>query len=397
MVSNIQKSGHGIQPPTAYKIAGPYLDEQVEEIKTWILSCKKQWSLYGVTLMCDGWTGPTRMSIINFLLYCNRKVIFHKSIDATTDYHDAPYIFRLMDSVVHEIGAEHIVQVITDNGANFKRAGEMLEQRYRTLFWTPCAPHCIDLMMTDIGKLDIVKKVVKKGQSLTKFIYNHHWVHGLMRKFIDGEILRPGATRFATHFLLLKSLNQKKVGLKAMFSSEDWEVSRYSNTTEGKEVQKIIMSVRFWDYIADILIAVEPLYVVLRKVDMDKKPQMSIVYRLIHEAKEEIKRRLQSSTKYQHYIDIITTRWDDQMGKPIHLAGYYLNPAYQYRYNLGTNDDLLVALRHVISRLHTNTESIAETINESRLFREAYGSFSDSIAVSCRYKMDAGKYSKNYF
>ncbi|XP_042448992.1 uncharacterized protein LOC122033909 [Zingiber officinale] len=323
MVSNIQKSGPGIQPPTAYEIAGPYLDEQVEEIKTWILSCKKQWSLYGVTLMCDGWTGPTRMSIINFLLYCNRKVIFHKSIDATTDYHDAPYIFRLMDSVVHEIGAEHIVQVITDNGANFKRAGEILEQRYQTLFWTPCAAHCIDLMMADIGKLDIVKKVVKKGQSLTKFIYNHHWVHGLMRKFINGEILRPGATRFATHFLLLKSLNQKKVGLKAMFSSEDWEASRYSNTTEGKEVQKIIMSVRFWDYIADILIAVEPLYVVLRKVDMDKKPQMGNVYCLIHEAKEEIKRRLQLPTKYQHYIDIITKRWDDQMGKPIHLAGTY--------------------------------------------------------------------------
>ena len=294
----------------------------MEEIKTWILSCKKQWSLHRVTLICDGCTRPTRMSIINFLLYCNRKVIFHKSIDATTDYHDAPYIFRLMDSVVHEIGAEHIVQVITDNGANFKRAGELLEQRYQTLFWTPCAAHCIDLMMADISKLDIVKKVVKKDQSLTKFLYNHHWVHGLMRKFIDGEILRPGATRFATHFLLLKSLNQKKVGLKAMFSYEDWEASRYSNTTKGREVPKIIISARFWDYISDILIAVEPLYVILRKVDMDKKPQMGNVYRLIHEAKEKIKRRLQSPTKYQHYIDIITTRWDDQMGKPIHSVSY---------------------------------------------------------------------------
>ncbi|XP_042425838.1 uncharacterized protein LOC122013664 [Zingiber officinale] len=127
MVSNIQKFGPCIQPPTAYEIAGLYLDEQVEEIKTWILSCKKQWSLYRVTLMCDGWTGPTRMSIINFLLYCNRKVIFHKSIDATTNYHDALYIYRLMDSIIQEIGAEHIVQVITDNGANFKRAGELLE------------------------------------------------------------------------------------------------------------------------------------------------------------------------------------------------------------------------------------------------------------------------------
>ncbi|XP_042375861.1 uncharacterized protein LOC121969699 [Zingiber officinale] len=396
MISNIQKSGPGIQPPTAYEIAGPYLDEQVEEIKTWILSCKKQWSLYGVTLMCDGWTGPTRMSIINFLLYCNRKVIFHKSVNATADYHDASYIYHLMDNVVQEIGAEHIVQVITDNGANFKRAGELLEQKYQTLFWTPCAAHCVDLMMADIGKLDIVKKVVKKGQSLTKFLYNHHWVHGLMRKFINGEILRPGATRFATHFLLLKSLFQKKVGLKAMFTSEDWETSRYSSSTEGREVQKIIISARFWDYISDILIAVEPLYVVLRKVDMDKKPQMGNVYRLIHEAKEEIKRRLQSPTKYQYYIDIITTRWDNQMGKHIHLAGYYLNPAYQYRYNLATNEDLLVALRNVISRLQKNRELAAEAINESRLFREAYGSFSDSFAVSCRYKMDAAEWWLQY-
>lgn len=42
MVSKIQKCGPGIQPPTAHDIASPYLDEQVEEIKTWILSCKKQ-------------------------------------------------------------------------------------------------------------------------------------------------------------------------------------------------------------------------------------------------------------------------------------------------------------------------------------------------------------------
>lgn len=174
--------------------------------------------------------------IINFLLYCNRKVIFHKSVDATTEYHDASYIYRLMDSVVQEIGVEHIVQVITDNGSNFKRARELLEQDYQILFWTPCAIHCIDLMMADIDKLDIVKKVVKRVQLLTKFIYNHHWVHGLMRKFFDGEILEPGATRFATHFLLLKSF-QKKVGLKTMFTSEDWEASRYSSTIEGKEAQ----------------------------------------------------------------------------------------------------------------------------------------------------------------
>ena len=38
---------------------------------------------YGVTIMCDSWTGPTGMSIINFMVYSNGCMFFHKSIDAS--------------------------------------------------------------------------------------------------------------------------------------------------------------------------------------------------------------------------------------------------------------------------------------------------------------------------
>ena len=50
------------------------------------------------------------------------------------------------------MGEEHIVQIVTDNGANFKAAGKMLEKKMPHLFWTPCAAHCIDLIMEEIGK-----------------------------------------------------------------------------------------------------------------------------------------------------------------------------------------------------------------------------------------------------
>jgi hypothetical protein len=39
--------------------------------------------MYGVTIMCDSWTGPTGMSIMNFMVYCNCIMFFHKSIDCT--------------------------------------------------------------------------------------------------------------------------------------------------------------------------------------------------------------------------------------------------------------------------------------------------------------------------
>lgn len=57
-----------------------------------------------------------------------------------------------------------------------------------SLFWTPYVTHYFDSIITYINKLDM-KKVMKRGQSLTKFLSNCYWVHGLMKKFIDGEIL----------------------------------------------------------------------------------------------------------------------------------------------------------------------------------------------------------------
>ncbi|RVX13225.1 hypothetical protein CK203_018093 [Vitis vinifera] len=61
----------------------------------------------------------------------------------------------LKEEVVEEIGEENVVQVITDNASNYVNAGMRLMERRRRLWWTPCAAHCIDLMLEDIGKLNV--------------------------------------------------------------------------------------------------------------------------------------------------------------------------------------------------------------------------------------------------
>ena len=52
-------------------------------MKQCIASFANIWEKRGVSIMCDGWTGPTKMHIINFLVYSNRGTVFHKSVDAT--------------------------------------------------------------------------------------------------------------------------------------------------------------------------------------------------------------------------------------------------------------------------------------------------------------------------
>ena len=135
-----------------------------------------------------------------------------------------------MDQVVTEVGATNVVQVIIDNVANSILASKMLEEKHITIFWTPCATHCIDLMLEDICKQDWIKDTIEHAKSITKYIYNHDLVLSLMRRHTqDRELVRPAVTRFATHFLMLQSLLSQAQNLEKMFSSDEWNSSQWAH------------------------------------------------------------------------------------------------------------------------------------------------------------------------
>ena len=77
------------------------------------------------------------------------------------------------------------------------------------LYWTPCAAHCIDLIFEDIEKRPSVADVICSDRKITNFIYNHGWLLAEMRKYCGGEIVRLGATRFVTNYIILESLLKK--------------------------------------------------------------------------------------------------------------------------------------------------------------------------------------------
>jgi hypothetical protein len=54
-----------------------------------------EWHEYGVSIMCDSWTDPTCMSVINFLLYSNGRLWFHSLIDATEKSRDAKFLLKV--------------------------------------------------------------------------------------------------------------------------------------------------------------------------------------------------------------------------------------------------------------------------------------------------------------
>ena len=95
---------------------------------------KEKWKTYGCAIMCDGWTGPINLSIINFMVYCKGRTIFLKSVDASDNIKDNKYIFGLLEDVIKEVGEANVMQIITDNGSTYVKVWKLLMKKYN-LYW----------------------------------------------------------------------------------------------------------------------------------------------------------------------------------------------------------------------------------------------------------------------
>jgi hypothetical protein len=76
---------------------------------------------------------------------------------------------------------------MTDNASNYVAASKLLVEKFPSIFWSPCAAHCINLILQDVNKLQSICSVVDHASSITKNIYNHCYLLYLIRKFTRGK------------------------------------------------------------------------------------------------------------------------------------------------------------------------------------------------------------------
>jgi hypothetical protein len=74
---------------------------------------------------------------------------------------------------INQVGKENVVQIVMNNGANFKVVGGILLGKIPTLFWTPCAAQCLDLMLEDIRKINDFNTCINHAKKVTRFVYKH--------------------------------------------------------------------------------------------------------------------------------------------------------------------------------------------------------------------------------
>ena len=113
--------------------------------------------------------------------------------------------------MVEYVGPKIVVHLVTDNAANYKAVGGMLNDKHPGVFWSSSATHCLNFVLGDIGKIELVVSLAKCALLVTKFVYNHGFLLAWLRKrkrWTKVICPGPGPTRFATTFIALRSIHQ---------------------------------------------------------------------------------------------------------------------------------------------------------------------------------------------
>ncbi|XP_066318527.1 uncharacterized protein [Miscanthus floridulus] len=153
LLESIGQYGPRYRSPSYHDVRTLLLERAVNRTAELRKKHEEAWKEYGCTIMSDGWTDTSHRHLINFLANSPAGTFFLGSVDASSEIANANMLADLLEKQIDKVGKEHVVQIVTDNGANFKAAGRLLMERIPHLFWTPCAAHCLDLLLEDIGKI----------------------------------------------------------------------------------------------------------------------------------------------------------------------------------------------------------------------------------------------------
>ncbi|XP_010444948.1 PREDICTED: uncharacterized protein LOC104727550 [Camelina sativa] len=342
----------GYVPPGYNKLRTTLLQKERNHVESLLVPLKSTWNEKGVSIVSDGWSDPTRKPLINFISVSGNAPLFMKAVDCAREVKDKFFISNLMKEVINEVGHQKIVQIITDNAANCKAAGEIIECTYPHIYWAPCVVHTRNLALKNIcaarnvesnsetyDACNWITNVHGDALAIKHFIMNHNMILAIFSKFSPLKLLAVADTRFASIVVMLKRLKLIKTGLQSMVISEQWSTYRDDDigkaNFEANFVKEKLLDDDWWDKVTYIIDFTRPIYDMIRSCDTNK-PCLHLVYEMwdsmIEKVKAEIykKEGLQGS-EYSLFFDVVydilVARWAKN-NTPLHCLAHSLNPRF---------------------------------------------------------------------
>lgn len=164
--------------PSEYQLKGPLL--KVWEDRVDITNKKLLDSCVAPVLMSDGWSCCTGDSHIQFLI-ATPDPIFIKSVHPKTNRHTADYIFQSCNDIFKAMVSPPVA-FVSDHASNMIKAWSLLQEEYPNVLCYGCGAHAIELLATDILKVESLSLTKIKNTNISHFFRNHQVAKAVLQE-----------------------------------------------------------------------------------------------------------------------------------------------------------------------------------------------------------------------
>ncbi|GBG80797.1 hypothetical protein CBR_g31353 [Chara braunii] len=289
--------------PTHRVISGDDIPEQQRVVAKMVAAVRKDIVETGATIPTDGRKSITSDQIVNFLAVGPTRAYLFRTVQRDGAVQEtAEVVVEQWKDVFDKFGVENVNAICTDSASAYVAASKLLakeEVKYSRITWLPCAVHVCNLLLSDIakdgtpGKLGKREDTIIRARAVVRFIREHGAALSLYRRFSAAhsssasavaatssaappssqrrgrELVYPAQTRFATHYLMLERLLDRRRALEAMMMSDDWlrTAWRRSIYLQASWVRHQVRYAPFWEHVEDIVELMTPVIQLLRRLD----------------------------------------------------------------------------------------------------------------------------------
>ncbi|GBG86466.1 hypothetical protein CBR_g41461 [Chara braunii] len=248
--------GHGAYFDQFKRIAGSGIQEEPAYIADKLRDIREQVQHTGATILTDGRKSLNFEPIVNFLAAGQSgtflfTTVRREGVDAET----SDVVLQRWKKVFEKFGVKNINAICMDSASVYVAAGRALcndpDPNIRRIPWLPCSVHCCNLMLSDMVKdktwaIDLLTR----ARAVVRFIRCHGSALALFRSYsaradrdacadrLGGsaaggegtvgrprrgrELLNPCQTRFASLYIMMERLRDRRVPLETMMLEGDW-------------------------------------------------------------------------------------------------------------------------------------------------------------------------------
>jgi hypothetical protein len=366
--------------PSRKKLSDSILNRVADDsIQSMATNFQQQSKRFGYTLAIDGWSTRHNVDYINFIKSSNGVDMFSEAKSGVAFKKKVDMVALLSEHI--RAGGKEIVQLVVDGAVVC--TFPTLSASFPDVFLTWCGAHSLDLLLEDIAKHTDVRMIIDVASSLVKFIMNHKAVLDIFKKHSQGMILlRPGLTRFATHFISMQRVHRLQGAILSTFSSPEyraWLPTQETTVRQAASQISPLLSVNWFQRIESLLDLMEPVVMLLRDVDGCAIGWAGKIYYRMYLLQEFFADAQHycnfSPTLQEHVQSVFRIRWD-KMHARIHTVGFMLDPEFQDVTDFEqTSDDAFMREWHEIVAAQFPGKSVDDQL---AMFHDRKGSFAQA-------------------